>query len=611
MDPRTLELHPSSAVTVTQSTITTNHPPPSASMNHFSLTSNGHGDINQAHQILEEHRKQQALLLLQQQQQQPVLLDKALSGLNPRGASTGHSLDPINDLASHANAGYLRASGMFGQNPVDLETRSILYLQEELKRQESRRKAEELLQQSMQEQAILVELQKHAEMQHHQHHQQQQQYHQHAAADQLLSGFSDLDHLVARQELLARLEQERRAALVSNAVNPLFDPHGENLAQGARHVSHAPGFSNHLNLAAARNSGHFVNQDVMNNVLRGPSSLRGLNELSAYGGGGQQQRIQSPLTNGVHMGIGDIPGAESHHLLSRALSNVEYASNGANHDTISAALHNLHSMNSKATQQQFQNGLPSEIQQHENMFSNDYIHGGGRISGINERPPNSPPAPRRSLNDIDLSQVDNFKIANRSSSDVIRGNRQGTMPKIRYFNNGAEVSKDGSSIRNKKKANRGGNAVHIKKRKVSEDNLEVISIDDDDEVEKKISLKPRINKKAKIAAPVLAVRGAEIVSCSESDSKSQVDSVDSLEELSNASRVRRCSLPKKNSLKLSQLVANNNSKRNADDAPKKEVEVKVNEGRSKEDESQPSEKQREEEKFDAANVLLGLMKKAA
>jgi hypothetical protein len=76
-----------------------------------------------------------------------------------------------------------------GYDPVDVERRNIIALQEELRRQVERKRAEEVLRAKLEEQALLDELHVQAALQQN-------------AAKQLLSHFAEIDQLGARQDTI-------------------------------------------------------------------------------------------------------------------------------------------------------------------------------------------------------------------------------------------------------------------------------------------------------------------------------------------------------------------------------------------------------------------------
>ena len=207
-------------------------------MNQFSLLD----DIQDAktQRILDEQRKHQALLLLQQQ--------KDLDQTFPELAA------PV--ARSQFNNHILQR----GFNPIDIECRNIIALQEELKRQESRRRAEEVIQAKMQEQALLVELQKQAVM-------------QQSATEQMLNQFVELDNqfgkldnLVARQEAIRALGGQIPTDFLNNI--------------GIRD----------LRTSSSNNS---TNQDeLLRSILAQEHNIPGLQGLRQLNG---QFRMQSPL----------------------------------------------------------------------------------------------------------------------------------------------------------------------------------------------------------------------------------------------------------------------------------------------------------------------------
>lgn len=114
--------------------------------------------------MLEEQRRgNHALLLLQQQQDMERTLAQQFASEGLRNQAVGNNV-------LHMNAA----------NPIDIECRNIIALQEELKRQENRKRLEQILSAKMQEESILHQL-------------QNQNNFQKNAAEQLLSHFAELN----------------------------------------------------------------------------------------------------------------------------------------------------------------------------------------------------------------------------------------------------------------------------------------------------------------------------------------------------------------------------------------------------------------------------------
>lgn len=121
--------------------------------------------------MLEEQRRgNHALLLLQQQQDMERTLAQQFASEGLRNQGMGN-----NTLQMNTN------------NPIDIECRNIIALQEELKRQENRKRLEQILSQKMQEESLLNQL-------------RNQNNFQHNAAEQILSRFAELNKTLSRQE---------------------------------------------------------------------------------------------------------------------------------------------------------------------------------------------------------------------------------------------------------------------------------------------------------------------------------------------------------------------------------------------------------------------------
>lgn len=121
--------------------------------------------------MLEEQRRgNHALLLLQQQQDMERTLAQQFASEGLRNQAVGNNVLQMN-----------------AANPIDIECRNIIALQEELKRQENRKRLEQILSAKMQEESILHQL-------------QNQNNFQNNAAEQLLSHFAELNKNISRQE---------------------------------------------------------------------------------------------------------------------------------------------------------------------------------------------------------------------------------------------------------------------------------------------------------------------------------------------------------------------------------------------------------------------------
>ena len=243
-----------SAVSVTATTIKqdTDHPSAknttNATMNQFSFFNNPQDAKTQ--RILEDQRRRQqhqAILLLQHQQEMDHTFSE-MAGPGTMRTQFGNQL-------------------LHGANPIDIECRNIIALQEELRRQENKRRAEEVLHAKMQEQALLMELQKQATM-------------QQTAAEQLLSQFVELDQLVIRQELLQYGQHQGQGGGGGGNSASAFNL--DNLRSGSGHGN--------------SNSNNFTSQELINymrcqgqNQNQSFGALQGLDQFHGH------PNLQSPL----------------------------------------------------------------------------------------------------------------------------------------------------------------------------------------------------------------------------------------------------------------------------------------------------------------------------
>ncbi len=475
----------------------------------------------EAQQILEEQRRQQALLLLQPQQ----LLDKTLT--------------PISDLGPRAPGNFSNSTAVYRSNPLDIECRNIIALQEELKRQEIKRKAEEIINQKVHEQALLLELQKHAAV-------QQQQN----STNHLLGRFAELDQLVTKQDLLVRLNQEQQQR---SALN-LEHLHAVGLHGHPGPSLHGPSGIDSLGVTG---SSHAINQNIID-VLR---SQRSFDSAPIHG---LRQRLRSPLSD-----PNDVLSSTSE--LSQVLNN-NVSSFRESHSNVTGAIpKNIHSLQSLQS---------LSMMQHQN---NDFMgpspqRGGGSAGAL-------------------LSQHNNYLPTSAHSNDGMQYGKVGKskvtpgVPEIRYFNNGTEVSRDGRVFQTSNGDINVSN-VTLKKRKIAEE--EIISLDDDDdEPIQKGFKKPKMES-------LEAQKHTQNTTRTNSIPKNTIDVKKENPSPSSGSMMSRCSLPKKNIRKLSEFSSSASRRLNIPEAPMKSEQKTKN--------RPTSQDEREEERVDAANVLLGLMK---
>ncbi len=487
------------------------------SMDQFTILNNKQGAF-EAQQILEEQRRQQALLLLQPQQ----LLDKTLA--------------PINDLGGPRGPHFTNSAAVYRSSPLDIECRNIIALQEELKRQEIKRKAEEIINQKVHEQALLLELQKQAAV-------QQQQN----TTNHLLGRFAELDQLVTKQDLLARLTQEQQQRSALNL---------EHLHAVGLH-GHGPSGIDSLGVTG---SNHAINQNIID-------ALRSQRNFDSAPMHGLRQRLRSPLSD---------PNAilSSTSELSQVLNN-NVSSFRESHSNLAGAIpKNIHTLQSLQSL--------SMMQQQNNDFMGPSTQQGGSSGGAL------------------LSQHNNYLPSSAHSNDGLQYGNVGKskitpgLPEIRYFNNGAEVSRDGRAFQTSN-GDINVSKASVTKRRITEE--EIISLDDDDdEPTQKAYKKPKIES-IETKEDVRSSIRTNFKPKNEIDVKVKTE----VPSPPSGSMMSRCNLPKKNARKLSEFSSSVSRRLNMPEVPVKSEQ--------KTKKQSTSQEEREEERVDAANVLLGLMKR--
>jgi hypothetical protein len=312
------------------------------------------GDLQdvRAHRILEEQRRQ-AFMVLQQQE-----IDKTISEISAQG------------MRHQPQQKWPRQGS--GVNPIDIECRNIIALQEELKRQENRKRVEEFLQAKMQEQALLSHLQK-------------QGNRAQSTDEQIISHFAELNNIAARQEALGR-----------SAGNP------------------GSSFNNNSNLLnRLRNeSGNGSNQEHLINSL-----------LSQRNGGGMQGSTlgQSQQINRQQFSQHSLSDSE---ILMR-LTQAAAVNNNLPNGNFQALRNQLGGRHMSPPPQSNLDRCNSILEQ---TLSNAHT---SRVAGNSagfSSPSALPPTSSSSSTQIDLQH---------SKPDT---------PVIRYFNDGAEVNQNGDEI---------------------------------------------------------------------------------------------------------------------------------------------------------------------
>ena len=218
--------------------------------------------------MLEEQRRgNHSLVLLQQQQDMERTLAQQFASEGLRNQALGNNTLQMNT-----------------DNPIDIECRNIIALQEELKKQENRKRLEQILRAKMQEESILNQL-------------RNQNNFQNNAAEQLLSRFAELNKTLSRQEAVvanqgyaqpqhnvnfsADLAETFRASMMNNNSNnnsnnvqeaimnllsqktPIHQPHPENIGMNQQLNLQDPNI-----LAILSNLGMSGNNSVQNSNIQ-------------------------------------------------------------------------------------------------------------------------------------------------------------------------------------------------------------------------------------------------------------------------------------------------------------------------------------------------------
>ena len=472
-----------------------------------------------AQRILEDQRRRQALLLLQQQQE----IEKTLSEIS--------SQDMRNQ---HHNNQYFQGPSV---NAIDMECRNIIALQEELKRQENRKRVEEVLQAKMQEQALLSQFQKQSTM-------------QQSATEQLLSHFAELNSIVARQEALGAMRDQSNGSQGASSNNN-NNNNNSNFDLLNRLRNGSPNGNSNNGHGHGSNNLNYSPQDLINSLLSQQRNDGGLQGLAQHLNG-QNLGQQASLSDSA--------------LLAR-LSQAAAASNNTLPNATLQAIRNQFGQgnNSPSTNP---NAQPNIDQR--NILSSLLAGKGAGFSNQNSHPPPS----------------------SSSAQQEMQQPRNAGAPEIRYFNNGGEVNHNGDVLAQ----------LPGKKRKVMTE--QIISIDCSSSAETRNANQTRPKKKPKPDLPPKPVEvkfehhagppkkrnrnhnlSSQISQITNDDSNS-IDSNGSALDSSNGN----------NGGRHSNLLGSMFKPK-----LKQETEAKPAAQNANED--------KEGDKLDAANVLLGLMKR--
>jgi len=458
-----------------------------------------------AQRILEDQRRRQALLLLQQQQE----IEKTLSEITAQGMRN----QPQNNQ-------FFQGPSV---NAIDIECRNIIALQEELKRQENRKRVEEVLQAKMQEQAILSQLQKQSTVQ------------QQSATEQLLSHFAELNSIVARQEALGAMRNQSSGCQATSSYNNNNNNNNNfDLLNRLRNGS-PNGYSNNGHGNGSDNL-NYSPQDLINSLLsqRNDGGMQGL----AQHLNGQNLGPQASLSDSA--------------ILARLTQTA-----AANNTTLPNAT-------LQAIRNQFGQGRSP---------SSSLLAGKG--AGFSDQNPHPPPS-------------------SSSAQQEMQQPRNAGAPEIRYFNNGGEVNQNGDVLAQ----------LPGKKRKVMTE--QIISIDCNSSAETRSANKTRPKKKPKQELPPKPIEvkfehhagppKKRNRNYNLSSQVSQITNDDSNSIDSNGSAIDN---------------SNGNNGGHHSDLLGSMFKPKLKQ--ETETETKPAQKtheDKEEDKLDAANVLLGLMKRA-
>lgn len=474
-----------------------------------------------AQRILEDQRRRQALLLLQQQQE----IEKTLSEISAQGMRN-----------QHQNNQYFQGPSV---NAIDIECRNIIALQEELKRQENRKRVEEVLQAKMQEQALLSQLQKQSTM-------------QQSATEQLLSHFAELNSIVARQEALGAMRDQSNGSQGNSSNNN--NNHNNNFDLLNRLRNGSPNGNSNSGHGHGSNNLNFSQQDLINSLLSQQRNDGGLQGLAQHLNG-QNLGQQASLSDSA--------------ILARLTQAAAANNNTLPNATLQAIRNQFGQGNNSPSPNPNPNAQPSVDQR--NILSSLLA---GKVAGFSNQNPHLPPS-------------------SSSAQQEMQQPRNVGAPEIRYFNNGGEVNHNGDVLAQ----------LPGKKRKVMSE--QIISLDCNSSTETKSADQTRQKKKPK---PELPPKPVEVKfehhagppkkrnrNYNLSSQISQITNDDSNSIDSNGSALDNSN--------------GNNGGRHSDllgsmfkPKLKQETETKPAAQNANED--------KEGDKLDAANVLLGLMKRA-
>ena len=450
-----------------------------------------------AQRILEDQRRRQALLLLQQQQE----IEKTLSEIS--------SQDMRNQ---HHNNQYYQGPNV---NAIDMECRNIIALQEELKRQENRKRVEEVLQAKMQEQALLSQFQKQSTM-------------QQSATEQLLSHFAELNSIVARQEALGAMRNQSNGSQGASSNNNNNSNSNFDLLNRLRNGS--PNGNSNNGHGHGSNNFNYRQQDLINSLLSKQRNDGGLQGLAQHLNG-QNLGQQASLSD------------------SALLARLSHAAAASNNSLPSATL--------QAIRNQFGQGNNSSTPNpnaQPNIDQRDILSSllAGKGAGFNQNP-HPPPS-------------------SSSAQEEMQQPRNAGAPEIRYFNNGGEVKHNGDVLAQ----------LPGKKRKVMTE--QIISIDRSSSTETRNANQARPKKMLKPASPPKPVEVKFEHHAGPPKKRNRNHNL--------SSQISQITNDDSNSIDSNGSALDNPNGNNG--------------GRST---AQNANEDKEGDKLDAANVLLGLMKR--